>query len=84
MKVGKVTPIIVPEDQLEYLINDVLNSNRYTPYHKEAIQRKITGFCCICREVPSMQVSYSLEGATRIERYCNKCIKNVFAREAVL
>ena len=81
---GKVTPIKVPEDQLKYL-NQVLESNRYGPWRKEAMIRKVMGGnCCICRGVPTMQVSYSLEGATRIERYCDKCIKSVFAREQVL
>jgi hypothetical protein len=48
------------------------------------IKQVMGGTCCICREVPTMQVSYSLEGATWIEYYCDKCIKNFFAREAVI
>lgn len=81
---GKVTPITIPEDQLKYL-NQVLESNRYGPLKKEATIRKVMGGnCCICRGVPMMQVSYSLDHASRIERYCDKCLKNVFAREQVL
>jgi hypothetical protein len=81
---GKVTPIVIPEDQLAEL-NKVLESNNYSSWRKDAmIKHVMGGTCCVCREIPSMQVVYSLEGATRIERYCDKCIKNVFAREAVL
>ena len=81
---GKVTPITVPEDQLQQL-KEILNSNKYTPSGKETMIKQVMGGnCCVCGKVPSMQVTYSLEGASKIERYCDRCIKNVFAREAVL
>jgi hypothetical protein len=81
---GKVTPITVPQDQLEEL-KKVLESKNYSSWRKDAMIKQVMGgTCCVCREVPSMQVTYSLEGATRIERYCDRCIKNIFAREAVL
>jgi hypothetical protein len=80
---GTVRPITVPQDQLEHL-KEVLNSNKFTPSRKETVQKRITGCCCVCGDIPTMQVSYDADGATRIEKYCDKCIKNVFAREAVL
>jgi hypothetical protein len=81
---GKVTPIVIPDHQLAEL-KKVLESKTNSSWRKDAmIKQVIGGNCCICREIPSMQVVYSLEGATRIERYCDRCIKNVFAREAVL
>ena len=78
---GKVSPIVVPQEQLEQL-TQALQSNKYTPSGKDKMIRKVTGgLCCGCRGVPELQVIYSLEGASMIERYCDSCIKKVFARE---
>jgi hypothetical protein len=40
--------------------------------------------CCICGEIPSMEIIYKLQDATRIERYCDPCITKVYEREQVL
>jgi hypothetical protein len=80
---GIVRPINTPAEQLQQL-KEVLNSNRLTPSRKEAVQKKVTGCCCICGSIPTMQVSYDADGATRIEKYCDNCIKSVYSREAVL
>ena len=84
MREGYGKLITFPEDQREEL-KKFLESKKNSSSSKEAmIKHVIGGKCCIRRELPTMQVVYSLERSTKIERYCDKCIKNVFAREAVL
>jgi hypothetical protein len=62
---GTVTPITVPKDQLEELMK-VLESKNYSTWRKDAmIKQVVGGTCCVCHEVPSLQVSHSLEGATQ-------------------
>ena len=47
--------------------------------------RKMTGGSpyCVCDGIPAVEVIYSVPdgGATRIERYCSRCIKRVYSRE---
>ncbi len=76
---GTVRPINVPEEELQQL-RDILNSNRFTPCRKEAAQKKVTGCCCVCGSIPTMQVSYDADGATRIEKYCSPCVEKTFSR----
>ena len=40
--------------------------------------------CCICGGIPSCEVVYDAEGASRVERYCESCANRVFSRNAVL
>jgi len=82
---GTVTPITVPEDKLQYLKTILDSKILSTTVRKAAtIKQVMGGSCCICREIPSMQVSYDVDGATQIERYCDSCIKSVYSREQVL
>ncbi len=54
-----------------------------SPMKKGEVIRQIVGFkgCSSCGGVPDMEITYKLGGATRIERYCEKCAKMVFERE---
>ena len=48
--------------------------------------KKLTGGispCCVDGGIPAYEVIYNVENATRIERYCDKCVKSVYTREAV-
>ena len=51
--------------------------------NKAEIIKKITGFriCSSCGDIPDLELSYDLQGATKVERYCNNCAEKVFARE---
>ena len=33
--------------------------------------------CCICAGIPSLEVVYDADGASRIERYCEACLKKM-------
>lgn len=78
-----VRPIKLSEDKLKK-INDIINSNKYAPFRKDNAIKQISGYCCVCGAVAELEVTYPLEGATRVEKYCPKCIEKVYAREQVL
>ena len=40
--------------------------------------------CCICGGIPSLEVVYDCDGASRVERYCESRANQVFTRNAVL
>lgn len=54
-----------------------------TPYRKHILIKEILGtnLCCICSEIPQLMVRYDIGGATRIEMYCQTCIKSVYERD---
>ncbi len=79
-----IRPIIIPQDRLEYLQAYVTSDNNAS-WKNDGMIRKIAGrACCVCRDIPSTEVIYDVQGATMKERYCDKCMKSVFAREEVL
>ncbi|MGA7977736.1 MAG: hypothetical protein WB975_10900 [Nitrososphaeraceae archaeon] len=84
---GKVRELNIPKDKLEVL-EKIVSSNTIMDQTKHATIRKLTegSPCCICDGIPAFEINFPFHGggATKIERYCDKCIKNVFAREAVL
>lgn len=53
---------------------------------KNELIQKVTGFrgCSSCGDIPDIQLSYDLQSASKIERYCDKCAKTVFEREKTL
>jgi hypothetical protein len=52
---------------------------------KTLIIKKLTDGspCCVCAGIPC-EILYKLEDITRIERYCENCIKKVYSRVQVL
>jgi hypothetical protein len=76
-----IKPIILdlPDTTVQKL-KQQYNSNRTSSWNKEAIQKKLGGRCCVCGELASQIASYDCAGATRIERYCDSCVKKTFAR----
>ena len=74
-----------PEDTLEKLRK--LASSNVTEEVKKLGIKKLTGGispCCIDGGIPTYEVIYNVENATRIERYCDKCVKSVYTEEVVL
>ena len=85
---GTVTELNIPKEVLEVLEKIVSSPHKADDYKKLQI-KKLTGGspCCLCRDgIPAFQISYPFHegGATRIERYCSKCIERVYSREQVL
>lgn len=69
----------IPNDKLE-VMQKILRS-KVMDKTRQAIIRKLSegSPCCVCGGIPVYEVHYSITdgGATRIERYCSKCIEKV-------
>ena len=75
----------IPKENLEEL-QKILSSPKTTEEIKKMKIKELVGVspCCICGNIPSCEVVYDADGASRIERYCDSCANRVFSRNAVL
>jgi hypothetical protein len=75
MEKPSVTRIPLTEDQLKLLKR---MSPSTTDYDREYI-RKRTGSatCVLCANFATYIATYDVGGATRIERYCDTCVKTI-------
>ena len=74
-KKPSITPIPLTEYQLK-LLNRMSRST--TDYDREYIRKGTgTGSCVMCENFATYLATYDVGGATRIERYCERCIKSV-------
>ena len=70
-----ITPIPLTEDQLK-LLNRM--SRPTSDYDREYIRKHTgTGICVMCSDFARYIATYDVGGATRIERYCDKCVKTI-------
>jgi hypothetical protein len=51
-----------------------LHSNRFREYRKSIYQRAIVG-ASPCGKVPTKLETYDMDGASLIEKYCDKCFE---------
>ena len=82
---GTIRELDIPKDELEEL-QKIVSSPRTTDDNKKIMIKKFAKAspCCICGGIPSCEVIYDAEGASRVERYCTSCANRVFSRNAVL
>jgi carbamate kinase len=82
---GTVRELNVPKDTLEEL-QRIVSSPKTTDDIKKLMIKKFTKVspCCICGGIPSLEVVYDADGASRVERYCQSCSERVFSRNSVL
>jgi hypothetical protein len=83
---GEVRELNIPKDKLEEL-QKVVDSNIMEKTKHLTIRKMTDGSpCCVCDGIPAVEVIYSVPdgGATRLERYCSRCIERVYSREEVL
>jgi len=84
---GTIRELNIPKDKLEVL-ERIVSSKKIMDSTKHNIIKKLTNVspCCVCAGIPAFEVVYSVPdgGATRVERYCSKCIERVYSREQVL
>ena len=71
-----VKPIIIPEKGLQRL-KHVIGSYNYGPNANDSLQKRISGMYSVCGGIHFYQVLSDVENATRIERDCRNCIKNI-------
>ena len=84
---GTVRELNIPKENLEEL-QKIVSSPKINDDVKKKMIKKLANAspCCCCGGIPSLEISYPFSegGATRIERYCSKCIERVYSREQVI
>ena len=71
-----IREIKIPAD-IKEVLHKILQSNDHPLPHKHAKIKQLTNAspCCVCGGLPELEVIYKLEDASKIERYCQVCIK---------
>jgi len=81
---GFVKKLNIPNDVIEAL-EKIVSSECLMYKSKQDTIRKLTEGppCCVCRGIPSHEVRYEEQdgGATRIERYCDNCMRKRYRNE---
>ena len=82
---GKIRQLEIPKEKLEVL-QKIVCSPQITDEVKKIMIKKFAQVnpCCICGGIPSLEVVYDVEFASRVERYCEACANRVFSRKAVV
>lgn len=83
-KEATIRQLEFPKDTIDKLTK--LGSSNVAADVKKLGIKKLTGVspCLVCGGIPSYQISYDVENVSRIERYCDSCIKKLYLREQVL
>jgi hypothetical protein len=70
-----IKPILVDKQKLKDL-KERLKNPHISSDAKYAVIKKVTGGVCSCCEgVPTKILSYDVEGAQLVEKYCDNCFK---------
>ena len=82
---GTIRELNILKENLEEL-QKIVSSHRTTEDIKKLMTKKFAKLspCCTCGGIPSLEVVYDCDGASRVERYCESCANRVFSRNAVL
>jgi hypothetical protein len=82
---GIIRELKIPNEILEVL-QKVVTSPQTTDEIKKMMIKKFAQVspCCVCGGIPSLEVVYDADGASRVERYCEACANRVFSRNAVI
>ena len=72
----------IPKEKLEVL-EKVVSSPQTRDDIKKLMIKKFAEVspCCICGGIPSLEVVYDVEFASRVERYCEASANRVFSRD---
>jgi len=80
----KIESIDLTEDQINKL-NRIKNSTKMITHkgrYREMV-KIIGGFCILCAGIPTKKVTHDMDGASLIERYCDKCFEKVRINETI-
>ncbi|MFZ0404544.1 MAG: hypothetical protein WCE93_01070 [Nitrososphaeraceae archaeon] len=82
---GTIRELNIPKEKLEVL-QKVVSSPQTTDDVKKLMIKKFAEVspCCVCGGIPSLEVIYDVEFASRVERYCEACANRVFSRNAAI
>lgn len=78
---GTIRELKLSEAVLQKL-EKIVSSPRYSAEVKKNMIKKFgqVSPCCICGGIPSLEVVYDFDGASRVERYCEACGNRVFSK----
>ena len=71
----KIEEINITKKQREELKNRVKEDITTTESRNRIIKKYAGGVCSICGGMPTRILTYDVDGATVIERYCNNCFQ---------
>ena len=71
----KIEEIKITKKELSELKAELSKSITTTEGRNRAIKKIAGGPCSMCGGVPNKILTYDADGATVIERYCNKCFQ---------
>ena len=74
IKPPTISKIQISEADLEKL-RKILQSNNIAPYIKIQSERRLTGVCILCGDIPDYIITRYYEGLQKIEKYCAKCLQ---------
>lgn len=72
----KIEEIKITKEELAEIASLLKRDSLTTEFKNRIIKKYAGGVCGICGDVPSKKITYDADGATVIERYCDKHFKN--------
>lgn len=71
----KITPIVVPDDKLQFLRNKLDDPDISQSVKRDFVKEIMGGECAMCQGMPTKIAKYDMDGITLIEKYCDKCFE---------
>lgn len=81
----KLRELKIPEENLKQL-KETMSSGFSSPYRRRELGKQILGtsLCSLCSGIPSVELTYDVSDkdlkATKVERYCDSCLRQVYTR----
>ena len=72
-----IKPIIVDKHKLDDLRQKIESPNISIEAKYAVMKKVVGGVCSRCDEIPTKILTYDVEGAQLIEKYCDKCFKKL-------
>ena len=81
---GTIRELNIPKEKLEVL--EKIVSSPVADEVKKLMIKKFAEVspCCICGGIPSLEVIYDVEFASRVETVCEPCANRVFSKNTVI
>lgn len=73
----KIEDIKIGKKQLDEIASLLKKESLTTEFKNRVIKLYAGGVCGICGGIPSKKITYDADGATVIERYCNKHFEGI-------
>ena len=68
----KIEEIKISKKQLSEITSMIKRDSLTTEVRNRIIKQYAGGVCSVCGDVPTRKITYDAQGATVIERYCDK------------